>query len=75
MRKFSNSEQNVIRRLVSHATASLSYVLINEYNDVFYQRKVEYKSGQLVFYKDIATFHDVDDILSSREDHSCRLTA
>lgn len=64
MRKFSNSEQAVIRRLVSHAKTSLSYVLINVYNDVFFQRKVEYKNGQLVFYREIDTIHDVDDFLS-----------
>ena len=64
MRKFSKSEQDVLRRLVSHATASLSYVLINVYNDVFYQRSVEYKNGQLVFYKDINTLRDVDDLLA-----------
>ena len=64
MRTFSKNEQIVIRRLVAHATTSLSYVLINVYNDVFYQRKVEYKSGQLVFYKDIDSLHNVDDLLS-----------
>ena len=64
MRKFSKSEQDVTRRLVAHATTSLSYVLINVYNDVFYQRKVEYKNSQLVFYKDIDSLQNVDDLLS-----------
>ena len=64
MKKFSKSEQAVIRRLVSHATTSLSYVLINVYNDVFYQRKVEYKNGQLVFYNDIDKIPNVDYLLS-----------
>ena len=64
MRKFSKREQDVISRLVSRSKASLSYVLINAYNDVFYQRRVEYKNGQLVFYKDIDDLRHVDDLLA-----------
>lgn len=65
MRKFSQTEQRTIRNLVSHASGSLSYVLANAYNDIFYQRHVKYSKGKLIFYlEDVNTLNDVDDILS-----------
>jgi hypothetical protein len=65
MRRFSLTEQKVIRRLVDDARQSLDYVLANAYNDVFYQRRVKYSNGELVFYlEDTNTLSDVDDILS-----------
>ena len=61
MRKFSNKEQDVIRRLVEQTRNSLSYVLINAYNDIFYSHKVEYTEGNLVFYlENVSKFSDVD---------------
>ncbi len=50
MRKFSPKEQSTIRNLVKQASNSLSYVLANAYNDIFYQHKVEYNNGSLIFY-------------------------
>ena len=65
MRKFSQTEQRTIRNLVNNASGSLSYVLANAYNDVFYQRRVKYSKGKLIFYlEDVNTLNDVDDILS-----------
>lgn len=50
MRKFSQTEQKIIRNLVNHANGNLSYVLANAYNDIFYKYKVEYHKGYLTFY-------------------------
>ena len=47
--------------------SSLSYVLINVYNDVFYKKKVEYKDGELWFYRkhsDLDGLNCVDELLS-----------
>lgn len=68
MRKFSIKEQEDIRRLVFHAKSSLSYVLINVYNDVFYQKKVEYNKGQLVFYVHDMASISTDIILAIEKD-------
>ena len=68
MRKFSLKEQNVITSLVNHSKGTLSYVLINVYNDVFYRKNVEYKNGQLVFYRDIDNLNNFDEILSIEKD-------
>ncbi|MBP5536685.1 MAG: hypothetical protein J6X62_07840 [Bacteroidales bacterium] len=65
MRRFSLTEQKIIRKLVVDARQSFDYVLANVYNDIFYQRRVKYSNGELVFYlEDINTLSDVGDILS-----------
>lgn len=55
MRKFSEREQQTIRRLIEGTANSYSYVLFNVYNDVTYRRNVEFQYGkdksQLVFYR------------------------
>ena len=65
MRKFSQTEQKIIINLVNHANGNLSYVLANAYNDIFYQRRVKYSNGELVFYlENVNALSDLDDILS-----------
>lgn len=65
MRKFSEQEKNTIKLIVQGAENSLSYVLINAYNDIFYQQKVKYKVGSsdLLFYRDHTSIHS-DELLS-----------
>lgn len=65
MRKFSKNEQDIIKRIVAIANESLSYVLINAYGDIFYQRKVEYapNTTNLKYYRNIDVV-SLDEILS-----------
>ena len=64
MRKFSPKEQVIIRNLVNQAGSSLSYVLANAYNDIFYRHKVEYNNGFLIFYSEDISKITADDILA-----------
>lgn len=42
MRKFSDREKEIIRRLVDGASGSFVYLPINAYGDIFYREKVEF---------------------------------
>ena len=50
MRKFNQTEQAIIRKLVKETHEHIDYLLINVYMDIFYQHPVEYNNGSLIFY-------------------------
>jgi len=55
MRRFSEREQKAIQLMINGTNGDYSYLLINVYNDIFYQKKVEFRHGKdkswLVFYR------------------------
>lgn len=55
MRKFSNLEQMAIRSMVSGDQNSHSYLPINAYQDIFYQKKIGFRDSacELIFYRHI----------------------
>ena len=62
MRRFSKREQKAIQLMINGTNGDYSYLLINVYNDIFYQKKVEFRHGKdkswLVFYR--ASMNEVD---------------
>ena len=61
MRKFSDREKKAIIEIVRGVAQSHNYVLCNVYNDIFYQKQVEFvaaNSAELVFYRqNVANFN------------------
>lgn len=55
MRKFSNLEQTAIRALVRGVQNSHSYLPINAYQDIFYQKNIGFRDSacELIFYRPI----------------------
>lgn len=54
MRRFSDSEKDTIRSIVSNYMSNpMQYVLVNAYNDIFYRCKVKFDAvnNQLTFYR------------------------
>lgn len=53
MRKFSNLEQAAIRAMVRGVQHSHSYLPINAYQDIFYQKKIGFRDSacELIFYR------------------------
>ena len=49
-RYFTKYEQETIKTIVTHAEQSLTYLLVNVYNDIFDYTNVEYKNNHLHFY-------------------------
>lgn len=66
MRKFSLYEQDIIRWVVEQSNGTTFYILINAYKDIFYRKKVKYRPNTdvLIFYRDIDTVEDPNEILS-----------
>lgn len=65
MRKFSEREKEIIRRLVEGASGSFVYLPINAYGDIFYREKVEFvyqSTAELRFYSQQGSVRGTDDI-------------
>ena len=65
MRKFSSLEQSAIRAMVRGVQASHSYLPINAYQDIFFQKKIGFKDTacELIFYRPIKQINH-DEILA-----------
>ena len=65
MRKFSEREKEIIRRLVDGASGSFVYLPINAYGDIFYREKVEFvykPTPELRYYSLQGSVRNADDI-------------
>ncbi len=65
MRKFSEREKKIIRRLVDGASGSFVYLPINAYGDIFYREKVEFvykPTPELIYYCQQGNVRGTDDI-------------
>ena len=65
MRKFSEEEQLIIKKIVTGESHTLQYVLLNVYYDIFYNNKIYYDTQnpeKLTFYRNIKEV-DINEIL------------
>lgn len=65
MRKFSEREKEIIRRLVDGASGSFVYLPINAYGDIFYREKVEFvykPTPELRYYSQQGSVRETDDV-------------
>ncbi len=65
MRKFSEREREIIRRLVDGASGSFVYLPINAYGDIFYRERVEFvykPTPELRYYSLQGSVRNADDI-------------